>query len=37
MLLKGIKGDKGIVINQALPITPELLLSIKGLIDVSAP
>ena len=37
MLLKGIKRDKGIVINQALPITPELLLSIKGLIDVSAP
>ena len=28
MLLKGIKRDKGIVINQALP---ELLLSIKGL------
>lgn len=37
MLLKGIKRNKGVIIKQALPITPQLLLGIRNLLDLSAP
>lgn len=36
-LLKGIKKDKGVVIKQALPITPHLLLKLRSVLDLSAP
>jgi hypothetical protein len=36
-LLKGINRDKTIQIKQALPITPQLLLKIRSLLDLSAP
>lgn len=36
-LLKGIKRDKGVTVKQALPMTPGILLQIKGLLDLSAP
>ena len=36
-LLKGIKKDKGMLVKQALPITPNILVLIKCQLDLSAP
>ena len=36
-LLKGIKRDQGVQVKQALPITPDILLQIRSVIDLSAP
>ncbi len=36
-LLKGIRRHKGVLIKQALPMTPHILLQIKSLLDLSAP
>ena len=36
-LLKGIKRDKGVQVKQALPITPDILLQMRSVIDLSAP
>ena len=35
-LLNGTNHDKTIQVKQALAITPELLLKIRGLLDLSA-
>lgn len=36
-LLKGIKRDKGVMVKQALPMTPQILLHIRNILDLSAP
>ena len=36
-LLKGIKRYKGVQVKQALPITPDILLQMRSVIDLSAP
>lgn len=36
-LLKGIKREKGVTVSQALPITPQILLKLRCLLDLSAP
>ena len=36
-LVKGIKRDKTIIIRQALPITPEILLLVRSALDLSSP
>ena len=36
-LLKGIKRDKGVCVKQALPITPQLLIKMYQVIDLSSP